>query len=126
MAAESPPGGTSSDTSSETSTSTTEESFHSDAEPTPLRERPCTLGTRRPPAKRRMMQEESVVEASKTLLERITKTLAQLAPSGPGDVLAAHANVFEHRLRLLPPHQIRPFLINVENSFFEHFEKNQT
>ncbi|KAK1898754.1 Kinesin-like protein KIFC2, partial [Dissostichus eleginoides] len=53
VAAESPPGGTSSGTSSETSTSTTEEPFHFDAEPctplagsticttpAPLRERP--------------------------------------------------------------------------------------
>ncbi|KAI9546733.1 hypothetical protein NQZ68_024633 [Dissostichus eleginoides] len=122
VTAESPPGGT----SSETSTSTTEEPFHFDAEPctplaesticatpAPLRERPSTLSTRRPPAKRRMTQdsqEESAVEASKTLLEEIKIRLAQLAPSGLDDEIAAHSKVFEHRRRLLPPHQMRRFL----------------
>ncbi|KAF3855780.1 hypothetical protein F7725_016503 [Dissostichus mawsoni] len=97
------PGGT----SSETSTSTTEEPFHFDAEPctplaesticatpAPLRERPSTLSTRRPPAKRRMTQdsqEASAVEASKTLLEEIKLRLAQLAPSGLDDEIAAHS-----------------------------------
>ncbi|XP_010790450.1 uncharacterized protein [Notothenia coriiceps] len=138
-AAESPPGGTSSGTSNETSTSTTEEPFNFDAEPctpllesticttpAPLRERPSTLSTGRPPAKRRMMQdsqEDSAVEALKTMPAEIKLRLAELAPSGPDDEIAAHCKVFEHRLRLMTPHQMQRFLNQMQNTFFEYLNE---
>ncbi|XP_034001012.1 uncharacterized protein LOC117494283 [Trematomus bernacchii] len=95
-AAESPLGGTSSETSM---SSTTEESFHTDAEPctplaesticntpapapspSPLGDRPSTPSNRMTPAKRRMLQDsrdESIADQSQTLLHGITNTLAQ-------------------------------------------------
>ncbi|KAK5900122.1 hypothetical protein CesoFtcFv8_009526 [Champsocephalus esox] len=64
--------------------------------------------------------EASAVEASKTLLEEIKIRLAQLAPSGLDDEIAAHSKAFEHRLRQFPPHQMRRFLNQVQNTFFEY------
>ncbi|XP_034006056.1 uncharacterized protein LOC117498094 isoform X2 [Trematomus bernacchii] len=142
-AAESPLGGTSSETSM---SSTTEESFLTDAEPctplaesticntpapapSPLGERPSTPSNRMTPAKRRMLQDsrdESIADQSQTLLHGITNTLAQLAPSRVNDVFTAHAQVFEHRLRMLAPPEIQPFLNTVDNAFFRHLEGTQT
>ena len=69
-------------------------------------------------------QDESTIEASKTLLHSIGMTLAQLTTDGHNDDIAAHSKVFEHRLRQLPRDRLPHFLHELENTFFKYLTDN--
>ncbi|KAL3047902.1 hypothetical protein OYC64_021960 [Pagothenia borchgrevinki] len=130
VAAESPPDGTSSETS------TPEEPFLFDAESrpctpltesttcgtestlAPLGEGPSTLrhlSTLRPRVKR------SREDESETLMRTIGRTLEHLTCKGEqNDDIAAYSKSFESRLRQVPHDRLPHFLHEVDNSFFKY------
>ncbi|KAF3845832.1 hypothetical protein F7725_002910 [Dissostichus mawsoni] len=65
-------------------------------------------------------QDESAIDASKTLMHSIGMTLAHFTTGEHNDDIAAHSKVFEHRLRQLPRDRLPHFLHELENSLFKY------